>query len=149
LRRLRFIKFDQIPAKKDLNLKKAVATEGSGILNLILGVIPELLALNGLPEGSSGSEMSHERFKIANDPVGTFVATECTLDRELSENKDALKARFDKFLEHHGLSEKTVHIFFKQLYERFPVDPVRMRVGLEREQRITGITLIPVTESRL
>lgn len=37
---------------------------------------------------------SMERFKIANDPIGTFVATECTLDRELYETKDRLKARF-------------------------------------------------------
>jgi phage/plasmid-associated DNA primase len=58
LRRLRFLKFAYVPAKKDLRLKKQVATEGSGILNLILKLIPELLLLDDIPKGSSVSEAS-------------------------------------------------------------------------------------------
>ena len=76
LRRLRFLKFDQIPLKKDLKLKKLVSTEGPGILNLILRLIPDLLSLDHISQGGPGSEASSERFKIANDPVGTFVATD-------------------------------------------------------------------------
>jgi P4 family phage/plasmid primase-like protien len=149
LRRLRFLKFAHVPEEKDLQLKKRVAAEGSGILNLIIKIIAKLLVLGNIPQGSAMSEDSMQRFRIANDPVRSFVDTECTLTRESSENKDALKARFEKFAEHHGLSVKTTFIFFPQLYERFPVEPARPRTSDGREHRVNGIELVPVTESRL
>lgn len=150
LRRLRFLKFAQVPAKKDLALKKRVAAEGPGILNLLVKLVAGLLNIDEMPHGDKHSENARQRFQIANDPVGIFVQTECNLEREAYEAKNRMEAHFKKFLEHHGLSEKISGRFFKQLYERFNVEPVRPRLqGGGREQGITGIGLKSITESNL
>jgi P4 family phage/plasmid primase-like protien len=150
LRRLRFLKFTHVPAQKDLALKKHVATEGSGILNLLVRLVAELLKLDEMPHGDKDSEVARRRFQIANDPVGIFVQTECVLDRQAYEACPGLEARFKTFLEHHGLREGIASILFKQLYDRFNVAQVRPRLqGGGRERGVTGIELKPITESNL
>lgn len=149
LRRFRFLKFAHLPLNKDLQLKKRVATEGSGILNLLVRLVPELLRASEMPCGGQDSGQARERFQIANDPVGSFVQTECVLDRESYETKDRLEARFKTFLQHHGLRETISAILFKQLYERFNTAPTRRWAGGNREHVVTGIQLKSMSESSL
>jgi phage/plasmid-associated DNA primase len=149
LRRLRFLKFNQLPLIKDLQLKKRVATEGSGILNLLIRLVSALLRAPEMPYGGQDSAQARERFQIANDPVGSFVQTECVLGPECYEAKDRLEARFKTFLAHHGLRDTIATILFKQLYERFNVAPMRRRDGAKREQGASGIELKPITDSSL
>jgi P4 family phage/plasmid primase-like protien len=149
LRRFRFLKFAHLPANKDLQLKKRVAAEGPGILNFLVQSVSELLEAPEMPSGGQDSAQARERFQIANDPVGSFVQTECVLDCEYYEVKDRFKARFKDFLQHHGLSENITAILFKQLYDRFNVAPIRIRDGGKREQGVSGIELKSITESSL
>ena len=149
LRRFRFLKFAHLPANKDLQLKKRVAEEGPGILNFLVGSVTELLEAPEMPSGGQDSAQARERFQIANDPVGSFVQTECVLARESYEPKDRILARFKTFLEHHGLSGNIAAILFKQLYERFNTAPIRIRDGAKREQGVSGIELKAITESTL
>jgi P4 family phage/plasmid primase-like protien len=149
LRRLYFIKFAQIPDQKNLELKKEVAKEGAGILNLLVRLIPDLLKLEEMPYGGENSKSTRQRFTIANDPVGTFVQSECLLDREAKENKDRMQNKFKDFLSHHGLSDRIANSFLKQLYERFNVAPFRPRVAGGRENLLIGIELKPVMESQI
>jgi phage/plasmid-associated DNA primase len=149
LRRFRFLKFTHLPVHKDLELKKRIAAEGSGILNLLVGLVPKLLKLPEMPGGGQDGEQARERFQIANDPVGTFVRRECVLDLKAYESKSRLEAHFKTYLEHNGLRETIAPILFQQLYERFNVAPVRRRDGGKREQGVAGIELKPITESSL
>ena len=149
LRRLRFLKFSHLPAEKDLELKKRVAAEGSGILNLLLRLVPDLLKATEMPSGGQEGEQARERFQIANDPVGTFVQRECRLDPKAYETKNRLEAHFKAFLEHHGLREAIASILFKQLYERFNVKPIKRWNRGKREPGLTGIELKPITESSI
>jgi phage/plasmid-associated DNA primase len=155
LRRLRFLKFTQLPAKKDLILKDRIATESSGILNLLLQLVsPLLCAREGdFPSGSVQSVATSERFRLGNDPVKCFVESECILDRTKWESggwerKSELKDRFWKFLNRNDLSEKMAEIFFKQLYDRFQVKPFRPRIeGLNaRPWAVAGLELVPLEE---
>lgn len=147
LRRLYFLKFNQIPKTKDLELKKQIALEGAGILNLLVRLVPQLLKLAEMPRGADQSEAARERFKVANDPVGVFVKAECNLDPDAFETKDKLEARFKSFLSHQGLNEKIAPVLFKQLYDRFTLAPVRPRMGGERVHGVSGIELKSVTET--
>jgi phage/plasmid-associated DNA primase len=149
LRRFRFLKFTHVPIHKDLDLKKRVAAEGSGILNLLLRLVPGLLTAPEIPSGGQHGEQARERFQITNDPVGTFVQRECILDPKAYESKSRLEAHFRNYLEHHGLREAIAPLLFKQLYERFNVAPVRRWDGGKREQGVAGIELKPITESSL
>lgn len=149
LRRFRFLKFTHLPTHKDLELKKRIAAEGAGILNLLVRLVPELLKAPEMPSGGRGGEQARDRFQIANDPVGTFVQRECVLYLKAYESKSRLEAHFKAYLEHHGLRETIASILFKQLYERFDVAPVRRRDGQRREPGLTGIELKPATESSL
>jgi P4 family phage/plasmid primase-like protien len=149
LRRLRFLKFTHLPVNKDLELKKRVAAEGPGILNLLVRLVPDLLKAPEMPAGGQDGEQARERFQVANDPVGTFVQRECVLDTKAYESKSRLEAHFKKYLDHHGLRDAIAPILFKQLYERFNVAPVRRRDGQNREQGLTGLELKPITESSL
>jgi len=149
LRRFRFLKFTHLPIYKDLELKKRVATEGAGILNLLVRLVPELLKAPEMPSGGQDGEQARERFQIGNDPVGTFVQRECILEPKAYESKSRLEAHFKNYLEHHGLRDTIAPILFKQLYERFNVAPVRRWDGGKREQGVSGIELKPITESSL
>lgn len=149
LRRLRFLKFAHVPSQKDLELKRRIAAEGPGIFNLLVRLVPDLLKLAEMPCGDLESEAARERFKIANDPVGVFVDTECDLNHGSFEDKRNLEARFKTFLEYHGLSEKISLSLFKQLYERFKTSPSRLWAGGVRQQIVNGIELKPVSQSQV
>lgn len=101
MRRLYFLKFAELPAQKNLELKKAIALEGAGILNRLL---PDLLNLAGISCGGENSESARERFTLANDPVGAFVQAECLLAPGVQERKDRMEKKFEAFLIHHGLT---------------------------------------------
>jgi phage/plasmid-associated DNA primase len=127
LRRLYFLKFAKIPEKKDLELKKQIASDPSGILNLLVRLVPELLALpESMPFGGEHSEKARERFKVGNNPVGYFVQSECELDPTGYEFKGDLKTRYTQFLERNGLPDKISDWFFRKLYEQFDVEEARV-----------------------
>jgi P4 family phage/plasmid primase-like protien len=146
LRRLRFLRFAEVPADKDILLKKKVAAEGAGILNLLITYIPSLLELSEIPTGAAQSVSARERFKIGNDPFGYFVEHECELNSDSWEAKDTLKTRCEAFLERNALPTTLASGLFRQLYERYDLKPGRPRKAGDRGHTVAGINLKPVWE---
>jgi len=142
LRRTRFIRFDRQPAVKDVTLKSRLLAERDGVFNFMLAGLRRLLTLPEIPLGGKESQAVHARFKISNDPVGSFVAEYCELGPEARERKDALKSAFSEFCETHGISGEFGDYFLRRLYERFTaLKEIRTGADGERVRRITGIRL--------
>jgi len=74
LRRTRFIRFDRRPVVKDVTLKTRLLAERDGVFNFMLAGLQRLLSMPEIPLGGAASQSVHARFKISNDPLGTFVA---------------------------------------------------------------------------
>jgi hypothetical protein len=74
------------------------------------------------------------------------VETECILGPGEIEDKTRIEGRFKSFLEFHGLPERISFSFFKQLYERFPVQPWRKTENNQRAQKVSGIGLKASTD---
>jgi P4 family phage/plasmid primase-like protien len=150
LRRLYFLKFAHVPSQKDLELKKEIAKEGAGILNLLVRLVPDLLKLQEMPQGDIASESARERFRVGNDPVGVFVETECELRADAQESKTRMEEQFKAFLNHNGLPEQIFSQFLRTLYDRHPVTSYRPRQeNGSRPYLLKGIELKPVTESQI
>jgi P4 family phage/plasmid primase-like protien len=148
LRRTRFLRFDQRPAVKDVTLKHRLLTERDGVFNFMLSGLQRLLTLSEIPLGGAESQAVHARFKVSNDPLGTFVAQQCLLDMDGREAKAALKSAFDSFCETHGLPEQFGDWFFKRLYERFTnLKEIRAGSTGERVRCVAGIRLKTMIET--
>jgi P4 family phage/plasmid primase-like protien len=119
LRRTRFIRFDHCPEKRDVTLKSRLLLERDGVFNFMLEGLHKLMTLPQIPLGSTESRRVHERFKVSNDPLGTFVSRHCLLSPEGMVSKESLKEAFAAFCEDHGLPVEFETWFFKRLYERF------------------------------
>ncbi len=143
LRRLRFLRFEKKVAAVDTTLKSRICQERDGIFRLLIEYLGVLLGMQSMPQGGANSIETLERFAVTNDPVGSFVADECTLDPEDYTAKDILGDRFSEYLERIGLPLILGHNFFKLLYDRYPsVKPKRLRLkAANREQVVLGIGL--------
>jgi putative DNA primase/helicase len=142
LRRTRFLRFDYLPPVKDVTLKKRLLAERDGVFNFMVAGLQKLLTLREIPLGGLESRSVHERFKISNDPLGSFVVQQCEFNPEAREPKQSLSNAFGEFCETNGLPAGWRDWFFRRLYERFPdLREVRTRHGTERERCVAGIRL--------
>lgn len=144
LRRLRFLKFDKKPAQPDASVKARAKTETSGILNLMLDGLLDLLQLGHVPQGGAESAHVRERFSVRNDPVTAFVTSECELQLDARAPKTELFERYTAFCEKHDIpkpDDKTQSWFFGELYTRYNLEPVRSNYSGKRMQEVKGILL--------
>jgi P4 family phage/plasmid primase-like protien len=148
LRRTRFIRFDRRPAVKDVTLKTRLLAERDGVFNFMLAGLQRLLTLPEIPLGGAVSQAVHARFKVSNDPLGTFVAQHCEFNPEAREPKSEIKTAFSSFCETHGLPVEFGDWFFKRLYERFTnLKEIRASVCGERVRCVSGIKLKSMLET--
>lgn len=142
LRRTRFLRFDRVPAVKDVSLKSRLLAERDGVFRFMLAGLQRLLTLPEIPLGGAESQAVHVRFKVSNDPLGCFVATHCDLDPAGTESKESIKNAFTEFCETHGLPVEFSAWFFKRLYERFTsLREVEPRREGSRVKCIAGLRL--------
>jgi P4 family phage/plasmid primase-like protien len=148
LRRTRFIRFDRRPAVNDVTLKDKLKGERDGVFNFMLAGLQRLLTVREIPLGGSESQSVHARFKVSNDPLGTFVAQQCQLAPDAREPKAALQSAFNQFCETHGLPVELGDWFFKRLYERFTnLKEIRPAIAGERVRCVAGIKLKTMLET--
>ena len=144
LRRMRFIRFDYLPPKKDITLKARLAAERDGILLWMLHGLRELLTLAEIPLGGKDSRAVHDRFRISNDPVGTFIKLQCHLDGSARVEKSKLALAYEEFCTRYELAVGCKDWFFRVLYERWPnLSEARPGSGLNRARVVTGLALNP------
>ncbi len=149
LRRTRFIRFDKQPTVKDVTLKSRLLAERDGVFNFMLSGLQRLLTLNAIPLGGPESQAVHARFKISNDPLGSFIAEHCEFSSEASETKDALNSAFMGFCETNGTPAGFGDFFWKRLYERFTtLGEIRRYNGGDRIRYVSGIRLKPILETK-
>jgi len=142
LRRTRFLRFDCQPPEKDVTLKARLAGELDGVFLFMLDGLRTLLALPEIPLGGKDSRAVHERFRISNDPVGTFIRTRCLLDPEARVSKDTLREAYAEFTARHELPTACGDWFFRVLFERFTsLRETQPRVAGERVRHVQGIQL--------
>lgn len=148
LRRTRFLRFDRRPVVNDVTLKDKLKAERDGVFNFMLAGLQRLLTVREIPLGGSESQSVHARFKVSNDPLGTFVAQHCQLVPDGREPKAALQSTFNSFCETHGLPVELGDWFFKRLYERFTnLKEIRAGSTGERVRCIAGIKLKTMLET--
>ena len=144
LRRTRFLRFDYQPPQKDVTLKARLAAETDGVFQIMLEGLRRLLSVSEIPLGGAESRAVHDRFKISNDPVGSFVAAHCQLDPAARVGTETLRDAFAEFATEHGLPEAVGTWFFRALYERFTaLKEVRPRINDERRRMVQGLCLLP------
>jgi putative DNA primase/helicase len=141
-RRTRFIGFNHSPKERDVTLKNRLLAERDGVFNFMLAGLQKLLTLTEIPLGGAESRAVHERFKISNDPLGSFVNLHCQFDPAARETKTALRSAFDDFCETNGFSSEFGEMFHKRLLDRFPnLKEIRVGSDGERVRCIEGIRL--------
>lgn len=143
LRRMRFLRFEFRPPVKDVALKSALTAERDGIFRWMLAGLVELMNLSEIPLGGRQSRQVHDRFRISNDPIGSFVEARCTLAPAATTNKDLLKDSFRDYSEENELPTAIGDWLFRKLYERWPqLKEARIREdGTKRPRVISGIAL--------
>jgi P4 family phage/plasmid primase-like protien len=142
LRRLRFLKFDRKPDKVDVTLKSRIIGERDGIFLLMIDGLRQLLVTKQFPDGSAKSEDTRKRFKLQNDSIGAFVDQCCELTPEAEELKEPIFQAYEAFCRSNAVPPFSEAPFFRELYSRHNLRPVRRRDGDERIQRISGIKLL-------
>jgi hypothetical protein len=73
-----------------------------------------------MPGGGKASRAVLDRFRISNDPCGSFVTLRCQLLPDATTSKADLKDAFADFCERHELPVSCGDWFLKSLYERWP-----------------------------
>jgi P4 family phage/plasmid primase-like protien len=142
LRRTRFLRFDYQPPVKDVTLKARLAAEAEGVFLFMVRGLQRLLTCQEIPLGGRESRDVHDRFRVSNDPVGSFVQYRCILATDARAPKDDLRNAFTEFAERHELSTGCGVWFFRALFERFPsLRETQPRVAGERVRYIRGIAL--------
>ena len=144
LRRMRFLRFDYLPPRKDPTLKSRLLHERDGVFRWMLAGLVELLNANCIPSGGEHSREVHARFAISNDPVGSFVAQRCHLDPQATVSKDTLRNAYTEFCAKNELPDSIGAWFFRTLRERWPaLKDYRRNDGGERTMCVAGIQLKP------
>jgi P4 family phage/plasmid primase-like protien len=149
LRRSRFLRFDVLPVEKDVTLKAKLLAEHDGIFLWMIEGLRELLTMSEMPVGGQASRAVLERFRISNDPCGSFVTLRCQFQADASTPKKDLKDAFAEFCERHELPVGCGDWFLKSLYERWPQlrDTRLTNDQGERYRAISGISLRNITTS--
>jgi putative DNA primase/helicase len=142
LRRLRFLRFNQRPLNPDPTLKEKIVTERDGIFMLAIEGLRSLLLRQQIPQGGQQSNETRERFKVQNDPLAAFVNERCYLSRTAEIPKTDLYNQYVDFLATNGLPEpQRDSVFFRALYNRFPVREFRPRTAGVQIRKLCGIAL--------
>jgi P4 family phage/plasmid primase-like protien len=143
LRRCRFLRFDVLPVEKDVTLKTKLAAERDGIFLWTVEGLVELLTFAEMPIGGRASRAVLDRFRISNDPCGSFVTLRCQLSPDATTPKDELKNAFADFCRRNELPTSCGEWFLKKLYERWPqVHETRPTgEGGDRYYAVAGIAL--------
>jgi phage/plasmid-associated DNA primase len=139
LRRLLFLKFNHVPETVDTTIKQRIPAERDGVLTILVDHLRTLLRDNTIPHGGAESIQTRERFTVTNDPISSFVNTECILDPEDFTSKDSLLERFKQYLDQIGLPISFADNFLKLLYDRYPaVRPKRPRTNDGGRAHVVG-----------
>ncbi len=150
LRRTRFLRFDHKPTTKDVTLKARLASELDGVLYFMLDGLRELLSLREIPLGGAESRAVHERFKVSNDPVGSFSQSCCVFDPEAQVSKSALREAFTNFSSRSELPAVCGEWFFRAFFERFTsLRQTYTRMGGSRQWLVQGLRLLPDTDDEV
>jgi P4 family phage/plasmid primase-like protien len=116
VRRLRFVRFSQKPARIDTTLKAKIEADAPGVFAKLVERAQQLIAGRPSVEQGEWGKQTAARFAVSNDPIGQFVKLQCTLGPDQSCQKQLLVSEVDEFKQEHGLSEKfTESHFFRQL----------------------------------
>ena len=142
LRRVRFLKFDEVPAEVDRKLINKLTVEVSGILNWMLNGLVQLLNISEMPYGGENVREVQDRFSVSNDPLGTFLKQRCKISPECCVTKDELARAYNFFLEDYGIPAVASNWFFRRLYDRFPeIVSYRQRQGSAQTMMVRGLYL--------
>ena len=142
-RRTRFLRFDKVPAAKDVDLKTKLIAERDGIFLWALEGLSRLLSLKEMPLGGAESKAVHDRFSISNDPLGAFIASHCRIDSQGHAIKAHFKTALVEFYEANAIPCENDAWIFKQLWDRFPqVKESQLRQGETRTRVIKGVILL-------
>jgi P4 family phage/plasmid primase-like protien len=142
LRRMRFLRFEQIPAKKDVELKDKLVAERDGIFLWALRGLQELLTLSEMPFGSAGSRQARERFAVSNDPLGEFIRVRCRISAAASVRKDTFTLAIEDYCESNAIPCDDTRWLFKQLWNRWPaIREAQETIGGKRIRVIRGLCL--------
>jgi P4 family phage/plasmid primase-like protien len=141
-RRTRFLRFDKVPAVKDVDLKQRLIAERDGIVLWCLEGLSRLLSLREMPLGGAESKATHERFAVSNDPIGTFIATRCRFDCAAHVSKEHFQAALVEYCEANAITCDDTRWIFRQLWDRYPqLKDARLTDGDSRIRVIKGLVL--------
>ncbi len=144
LRRTRFLRFDYLPDKKDATLKRRLALERDGVFKWMIEGLQQLLKAGEIPLGGCHSREVHNRFRISNDPIGTFISLRCKVAADARVPKEHLQNAFRDFCDDNDIAESVNDWFFKLLKERWPgLNESRPTISGDRVRVINGIELKP------
>ncbi len=153
LRRLRFLQFDHKPQKIDPLLPQKLALEKDGIFShLMLPRLKILLRDPIMPEGGQASRVVKARFSVENDPLQSFIADCCDLDKKSPETKDRLFSAFLAWAKGKGIEQglQVEEHFFRVLRSRNPnLRDYRPKIGDGRPYCLIGLRLkegVPLLE---
>lgn len=138
MRRMRFVRFNQLPAHPDPDLKSRIRAECQGILRWMVEALQDVLSLGAMPSGGAASREVVERFAVTNDSLGCFIASECVLDPSGFVPKEQLLKAFNAFAANHGLATDNAVWFARKLLSQYPQLKSGKRDG---RQSFLGIAL--------
>jgi putative DNA primase/helicase len=142
-RRTRFLRFDKVPAVKDVDLKQKLIAERDGIFLWALDGLSRLLSLREMPLGGAESKRVHDRFAVSNDPLGTFIASRCRIDCTASTLKERFKTALGEYYAANAIPCEDSVWIFRQLWDRFPqVREAQETHGDKRVRVIKGVSLL-------
>lgn len=124
MRRWLLVKFDiRISEEQaDLELEEKLARELSGIMNLVLDVLPELLKRKKFSK-SEAMEQAVRELEIGNDDVLQFIDDRCETDTtKLTKGTELFKA-FCEYCQQNKLPEITIREFYRRLEEKYQSKP--------------------------
>jgi hypothetical protein len=124
MRRWLLVKFDVRISEEqaDLDLEEKLARELSGIMNLVLDVLPELLERKKFSK-SEAMEQAVRELEIGNDDVLQFVEDRCeTNTSALTKGTELFKA-FCEYCQQNKLPEITIREFYRRLEEKYQSKP--------------------------
>lgn len=124
MRRWLLVKFDVRISEEqaDLDLEEKLACELSGIMNLVLDVLPELLKRKKFSK-SEAMEQAVRELEVGNDDVLQFVEDRCeTNTSTLTKGTELFKA-FCEYCQQNKLPEITIREFYRHLEEKYQPKP--------------------------
>lgn len=124
MRRWLLVKFDVRISEEqaDLELEEKLARELSGIMNLVLDVLPELLERKKFSK-SDVMEQAVRELEVGNDDVLQFVEDRCeTGTQTLTKGTELFKA-FCEYCQQNKLAEISIREFYRRLEEKYQSKP--------------------------